>query len=229
MTPDFREMTPQSGAEGGVNYATAAGAMPQGQEIRIGRGVIKELPEILRNTGISRPFILDDPDTYLAAGERVREILREAGIPFEAYSLPVRQPEPDDRSVGAAAMHFAPRCDGILSVGSGVINDIGKILSGISGKPQVFAATAPSMDGYASDSASMVTEGIKVSIPTPCPAAVAADTEILAAAPAAACRREWGYGGKVYFRLRMEDLPYRHRKYYCPGGSDAGDWRRSCP
>lgn len=187
------------------------------QDVRIGAGVVETLPEVLRHAGISRPLILDDPDTYRAAGARVQAILEKAGIPFTEYRLPMGHPEPDDSSVGAAAMHFPPECDGILSVGSGVLNDIGKILSGISGKPQVLAGTAPSMDGYVSDSASMVTEGIKVSISTPCPVAVVADTDILAAAPMRMLQA--GVGDMAAKYISICEWRISHivtGEYYCP-------------
>ncbi len=48
------------------------------------------------------------------------------------------------------------------------------------------------MDGYASDSSSMVQDGVKVSLYNACPQALILDTDILAKAPMHCCRRGWG-------------------------------------
>ena len=80
-------------------------------------------------------------------------------------------------------MHFDYSCDAIIGVGSGVINDIGKILSNISGRPYIIVATAPSMDGYASASSSMTRAGLKISLSSRAPDIIIGDTDILCAAP----------------------------------------------
>ena len=56
----------------------------------------------------------------------------------------------------------------MVGVGSGVINDIGKILSHTAGLPYAIVATAPSMDGYASATASVARDGLKISLPAKC-------------------------------------------------------------
>ena len=47
-------------------------------------------------------------------------------------------------------MHFDTECDFIIAVGSGTLNDIGKVLASITDKPYMIVGTAPSMDGFAS-------------------------------------------------------------------------------
>ena len=80
-------------------------------------------------------------------------------------------------------MHFDPACDFIIGVGSGVINDIGKLLSCHCGKPYMIVATAPSMDGYASATSSMTRDGLKISLPSRGADVILGDTEILRQAP----------------------------------------------
>ena len=63
-------------------------------------------------------------------------------------------------------MHFDSSCQFVLAVGSGVINDIGKIIASISRKPYLIFGTAPSMDGFASATSSMSMDGLKVSLPS---------------------------------------------------------------
>ncbi len=80
-------------------------------------------------------------------------------------------------------MNFDPACDSIIDIGSGVINDIGKILSSVTDKPYIIVATAPSMDGYASATSSMEREGLKTSVNTKCPDVIIGDIDVLKNAP----------------------------------------------
>ena len=73
--------------------------------------------------------------------------------------------------------------DLILGVGSGVINDIGKILSNVSGRKYIIVGTAPSMDGYASATSSMSMDGLKVSLGSRCADVIIGDTDVLENAP----------------------------------------------
>lgn len=147
------------------------------------KGAIKMLPDLIREYNCTKAFILADKNTYKAAGEKVTDILTENETNFSKYVFNNDVLEPDEHSVGSAVMHFDNSCDIIVGVGSGVINDIGKILSKISGKPYIIVATAPSMDGYASATSSMTMDGLKVSIPARCANVVIGDLEILKNAP----------------------------------------------
>ncbi len=80
-------------------------------------------------------------------------------------------------------MHFDPSCDVVVGVGSGVINDVCKILSHLTGKPYIIVGTAPSMDGYASATSSMSRDGVKVSLNSRCADVIIGDTDILKTAP----------------------------------------------
>ena len=148
-----------------------------------GSGVLAQLPDAVGELGIHKPFLLSDANTFRAAGERVCGYLRGAGIPFAGYSYPEGTVEPDEKSVGAAVMHFDASCDGIIGIGSGVLNDIGKMLSNMTGLPYVIVATAPSMDGYASATSSMTRDGLKISLPSRSADVIIGDTEVLRNAP----------------------------------------------
>ena len=153
------------------------------EDILIGNGVIRQLPELLAKFHTKKPFLLADQNTYRAAGETVASILRDNGIPFASYVFPADHLEPDEEAAGSAVMHFDPSCDLILAVGSGVINDIGKILSCVSGHKYIIVATAPSMDGYASATSSMSMDGLKTSLNTRCAHVILGDVDILKQAP----------------------------------------------
>ena len=148
-----------------------------------GSGVIKELPQIIKEYGAKRVFVLSDKNTYEAAGKRVCDILSESEIAFSSYSINEDTPEPDEKTVGSVIMHYDYSCDIIVAVGSGVINDTGKILAATADKPYIIVGTAPSMDGYASATSSMTRDGLKISLSSKCADVIIGDTDILKNAP----------------------------------------------
>ncbi len=152
-------------------------------EVVVGKGVISRIPEFVKKYGCKRPFILADVNTFAAAGEAVCSILEQAGITYAKYVFSSKELEPDETAVGSAMMHFDPKCDIIIGVGSGVINDIGKILSNVSGRKYIIVGTAPSMDGYASATSSMTMDGLKTSRNSRCADVIIGDVDILKNAP----------------------------------------------
>ena len=153
------------------------------EELVVGSGVIGRLPEFVKKYGAKKPFLLADVNTFAAAGEQVCAALSGAGIVFGQYVFPQTHLEPDEAAVGSAFMHLDPDCDLIVGIGSGVINDIGKILSRVTGKRYIIVATAPSMDGYASATSSMSRDGLKVSLNSRCPDVIIGDLDVLKNAP----------------------------------------------
>lgn len=153
------------------------------EEVVMGKGAISHLVSFVEKLGSKKPFLLSDSNTFAAAGGQVCKILQESGIPYASYSFQDAHLEPDEAAVGAAVMHFDTSCDLIVGIGSGVINDIGKILSNVTGRKYIVVATAPSMDGYASATSSMSMDGLKVSLNSRCADVIIGDTDILKNAP----------------------------------------------
>ncbi len=151
--------------------------------IIIGENAINKLPEILEALNCKKPFILADRNTYEAAGHYVFDLLHKNGIKAEKYIFSKAILEPDEANVGLAAMNFSPECDAVIGVGSGVINDISKIIANIADKSYIIVGTAPSMDGYASATSSMTMEGLKISLNSKCADVIIGDTNILCKAP----------------------------------------------
>src|SRR6185295_11866674 len=75
------------------------------------------------------------------------------------------------------------RTQAVVAVGSGTINDLCKLAAIARGCPQVVFATAPSMNGYTSLSASITEGGLKRSVRAATPVAAFFDLRVLAAAP----------------------------------------------
>lgn len=152
--------------------------------LKVGRGTLRLLPEGMASIGVKRPMVVMDPNTQRVAGDAVEAVLREAGIDYRTYVFPVEgRMEPDEYAVGSLTMALDPACDVLLAVGSGVINDCCKVVAHAAGKPSMVVCTAPSMDGYASNSSSMIQNRVKVSLYNACPQVMIADTEVLKTAP----------------------------------------------
>ena len=151
-------------------------------EVVVGSGAVKRLPEFVKKYGC-KPFVVADVNTFAAAGKQVCEILKAATIPFSSFVFQDAALEPDEKAVGAAVMHYDTACDVIVGVGSGVINDVCKILSNLTKRPYIIVGTAPSMDGYASATSSMSRDGVKISLNSRCADVIIGDTDILKTAP----------------------------------------------
>lgn len=153
------------------------------QYLKVGAGSVRYLPDALKTIGAHKPFIVCDQNTYGAAWHFVQPVLEAAGIPYTMHMLTQEAVEPDEYSVGALCMAFDTSCDVIMAIGSGVINDCCKVLAHAAGLRSMVVGTAPSMDGYASNSSSMIQNRVKVTLYNACPAAIIADVDILKNAP----------------------------------------------
>ncbi len=185
------------------------------EDVIVGAGVLAQLPEIVARYG-KKAFVLADPNTYEAAGSRVCEILRAADLPYTTYIFSDAHPAPDEKAVGSAVMHFDKSCDVIVAVGSGVINDISKILATTAGLPFIIVATAPSMDGYASDSSSMAMDGLKVSLYSGAANVILGDVDILKKAPLRMLKA--GLGDMLAKYVSLAEWKIAHLlldEYYC--------------
>lgn len=146
-------------------------------------GAIRKLPQYLEKYEVKRVFLLSDCNTWAAAGEMVHGIITDAGIDCVSHCFMEKELEPDEHAVGSAVMHFDWKCDLVVAVGSGVINDIGKCVAAMAKLPYIIVGTAPSMDGYASATSSMTRDGLKISLNTKGAQVIIGDTDILCQAP----------------------------------------------
>ncbi len=136
-----------------------------------------------------RIALVADPNTRAALGDRVERAL--AGrFQVDPVTLPA-DPEPDAETVErvrAASAH----ADALVAVGSGTVNDLAKYAGALDGKPYAVFATAPSMNGFTSLTASITVDGHKKTLPAQAPAGAFFDLEVLAAAPARLIRAGLG-------------------------------------
>ncbi len=152
-------------------------------ECIVEKGAINKITEILKKYNCKKPFIVTDSNTYKAAGEKVCYTLNQNGIEYSKHILNSTGLEPNETAVGSVIMHFDKKCDIIIGVGSGVVNDISKILANVTDRKYIIVATAPSMDGYASATSSVTRDGLKISLNSKCANVVIGDIDVLKNAP----------------------------------------------
>ncbi len=153
-------------------------------QVIVKEGAVRELPRLLKAYAAQKVYLLADKHTYQAAGAAVQKIIEAEKIHIADCIFQEDALEPDEHSVGRAIMYYEADCDVVIGVGSGVINDIGKIVANVAGKPYIIVGTAPSMDGYASATSSMTRDGLKISLNSKCADVIIGDLDILCQAPA---------------------------------------------
>lgn len=152
------------------------------KNIKIGNGVINELTNIVDELNIKKIFIVEDKNTYKAAGNIVEEKLNKK---FDITKL-IFQDEhliADEKALGKMLIEIPYDAELILAVGSGTINDLCRFLSYKLKIPYIIVCTAPSMDGYASVVSPLVVNGVKTTLNAVYPNAIIADIDILKEAP----------------------------------------------
>ncbi|MEW6239071.1 MAG: sn-glycerol-1-phosphate dehydrogenase [Candidatus Omnitrophota bacterium] len=182
------------------------------QEVWIGPGVIRHLPEAIERYLREKTLRIADPDTWEA-------FMRDGQAPAEpAPHLLPRHTHGDEAAINGA-LSLADGKSGLIAIGSGVINDLVKYISYQRKIPYIVAGTAASMNGYASAIAAIMMKGVKVTLPAAPPRAIILDTNILRAAPPALaqaglgdllskplCAADWWMGVQLEGG-RFDDLP----------------------
>ncbi|MBE0654961.1 MAG: sn-glycerol-1-phosphate dehydrogenase [Bacteroidales bacterium] len=160
-------------------------AASETRALRIGQGIINEVPDLFKEQFPGRrAIIVADTTTYRVAGDEVFKLLKNAGISQEE---PFIYPATDlyaeytyiDQLTSALQNHDAIP----IAVGSGTINDLTKLASHLTGRRYMCVATAASMDGYTAFGASITAKGAKQTFDCPAPLACLADIEIIRHAP----------------------------------------------
>ncbi|MCL2407437.1 MAG: sn-glycerol-1-phosphate dehydrogenase [Defluviitaleaceae bacterium] len=153
-------------------------------EIKIGNAVLNEIPAWLSNHNFKYICVVQDINTKIAAGDRVCSLLASHGIKYSVFLFEEASLHADEFAADRLMKSVCNDAfDLILGIGSGTITDICKYVGYKANLSVAVAATAPSMDGYASKGAAITIGGMKVTPQTITPDAVFCDTDVLAAAP----------------------------------------------
>lgn len=151
--------------------------------VTVGAGAMNALPEYVEKYQFKNLYIACDEITYKIAGEKVMEILKNAGIKAKAHVFTGGRFIPDEKALGELMIDADRDCDLVVAVGTGSINDMCRFFSYQMGIPYAIVATAAPMDGFASSGAALIINSMKVTIPAQTPLFIIGDTDVLCGAP----------------------------------------------
>ena len=176
--------------------------------VRVESGLRHRAGEALREAGFPKKLLLLHDRAALAAAPEVPPSLEAAGFSLERIeydSLRVARME-DVRRVEAALE--SGTAEGVVALGTGSAHDPCRLACARRNAPLALFATAASMDGFASYSAPIVNGVFKTTHPAKCPEVILADTEVLAAAPAAL--KSAGFGDMMAKYVALVDWRVSH-------------------
>ena len=202
--------------------ATCTCGKPHSFDVRaveIGHDMTSRTGEILLREGFgARLLVVADENTIRASG-KLGDVLRESG--FTLTKL-IYQNLLEATNIGVDEVKaLLTNADGVISVGSGSLNDICRVAAFDLAKPLAIYATAPSMDGFASDTAPTIKDGFKSSWQAKQPEVIIADTAVLAAAPV--ILKSAGFGDMIAKCVGLVDWRIARLlidEYYCENIAD---------
>jgi glycerol-1-phosphate dehydrogenase [NAD(P)+] len=127
-------------------------------------------------------LFIADRTTWPLAGPAIVASAQNAGIKTAEYIIEENKPIASDRAIAALQPHLTG-ITAIVAIGSGTLNDIGKMTAHRAQIPYAVLATAPSMNGYTSSIAALLVDGVKTTQPCSPPVACLGDLDLLAATP----------------------------------------------
>ena len=184
------------------------------KEISTGSGITTETGEILKRNGFLGNLLLVADENTLEAADGVVESLEKAG--FKLKKRIYKDLRVAEMKEVKAIEELLSEEDGVISVGSGSLNDIARLAAARKNKPLCSFATAPSMDGFASYCAPITDGNFKITYPAKSPEVIIADSKILASAPA--FLKSAGFGdmvGKYVGLIDWKVSALVSGEYYC--------------
>lgn len=170
------------------------------KDVQIGSGLVNSVGEVLKKNGFPENLLLVADRQTLAAAKGIEGSLKDFSVEYKIYD-----------EIRVACMEHVEELEsmiagkdiGILSVGTGSVNDPCRLAAARQNKKLCIFATAPSMDGFASYSSPIVKDGFKSSYPAKSPEVIIGDTKILAAAPT--YLKSAGFGDMVAKYIALVD------------------------
>jgi len=154
--------------------------------VEFGSGILDCVPRLFEKYFPGKTaLVFADTNTWKAAGERVFYEFGKAGVPATTFIITDKSFHPDPEYIDMVEAALSSMENAVyVAVGSGVINDLAKLVSYRHGQQYICVATAASVDGYTSSSAIVNDDrGAKINIKVDAPLIVVADSSVLAAAP----------------------------------------------
>ncbi len=153
--------------------------------LEFGAGAMEKVPAMFSKLFPGKKaVVVADNNTYKVAGEAVDGYLRDAGIETESPFIFTDPELYAEWSYIEQLEAFLKERDVVaVAVGSGVINDLTKLVSSHLGRRYIIVGTAASMDGYTAYGASITYQGNKQTFDCPAPLGMVMDPAIAAKAP----------------------------------------------
>jgi len=186
------------------------------KRIIIGKDTDHEIVNIASGYKDGRIFFMADDNTYRAYGSKVEALLNRNGFSLKSHIFHDKHLAPDEKAVGRLLLEMEKETALIISVGSGSLNDMAKLLSYKLEIPYIIAGTAPSMDGYASIGAPIIVDGLKWTYDAVYPHAIIIDLEVVKQAPLELVHA--GFGDIIGKFTALADWELSRRltgEYYC--------------
>lgn len=182
--------------------------------VEIGSGITEKTGEILEQAGFPKNILLVADDNTYRAADGILPSLKKSG--FQVKKLIYENMKYARVEQVNEVKALAADVDGVISVGTGSLNDICRVVTYQMKKTFCIFATAPSMDGFASDTAPIIENNFKSSWQAAQPMVIIADTKILAAAPDEL--KSSGFGDMVAKYIGLADWKISNLligEYYC--------------
>ena len=133
-------------------------------------------------------IVAADKNTWPVAGDRLVELLEARGQKVIRYDVAHNEQGEDPICNDIMIADFeaallATEATAGIAVGAGTINDMVKQGCHNQSRPMACVGTAPSMNGYTSGIAAVLSEGVKTTNPCAAPRVVIADVDVMAEAP----------------------------------------------
>lgn len=188
------------------------------QHIDIGENVIEKLSDYVKEHKYNHICVVADVNTEKIAGSKVYDALAKAAVKYDKFIFADEDLVPDEKSIGQMFTQIPDNCDLIIGIGSGTLNDLCKFCSHKMKVDYFIVATAPSMDGYASDVAPLIVNNLKTTYEkVGRPKVILGDTDILKDAP---LRMVTAGAGDIFGKyICLTDWQLAHivnGEYYCP-------------
>lgn len=182
--------------------------------VEIASGLLKKSANILKKCGFPDKILVVADNNTLKASKGLLDVLKSGGFTarlklYDDFKTPT---ESEVNEIVALSADV----EGILSVGTGSLNDICRRAALLADKEFAIFATAPSMDGFASGTAPIIVDGIKETLPARQPSIIIADTQILASAPSVL--KSAGFGDIIGKYIALVDWRVANLltgEYYC--------------
>ncbi len=182
------------------------------KDIAVGSGITKDAGEILLRNGFKKKLLLVADKNTIKAADGIIPALSQFELEIKMYEN-LREATVSEVNVIRGLLK---NNDGVISVGSGSLNDICRMASAEEGKPLCIFGTAASMDGFASYNAPLTDGNFKITYAAKSPEVIIADTKILANAPTEL--KSAGFGdmvGKYVGLIDWQVSALITGEYYC--------------